>query len=196
MARKKKSNLPNIEILILLVLLFSFISFAVVRCNKTKASYQEEEAQAQNVDAVASKMDSKKTIQEEAKKVVSTDVVENKATNSIVTKEAPVATTPTEPTVVSRLYVTLEDLNLRTGPHLDSTVLTKLNLFEEVFFMNAVTDFTQTISLGPETATEPWVKVRSRKGHVGWVYGAGVNYYRKRRLPDPNAKPYTPPTKQ
>ena len=47
--------------------------------------------------------------------------------------------------------------------------------------MNEVTDSTFQINLGKEVADEPWVKVRSKKGHVGWVYGAGVDYYKYKR---------------
>ena len=72
---------------------------------------------------------------------------------------------------------------------MDSTIITKLKLFEEVSFMDEVTSFKQRISLGPEIAEEPWVKIRSRKGHIGWVYGAGVNYYKKRRLQPPPTVP-------
>jgi hypothetical protein len=81
----------------------------------------------------------------------------------------------------TRLYVTIDGLNLRRSPDLGSEVLVRLPLFEEVYFLNEVTDSTFQISLGYEIADEPYVKVRSKKGHIGWVYGAGVNYYKKKR---------------
>ena len=34
---------------------------------------------------------------------------------------------------------------------------------------------------GYEIADEPWVKVQHKRGRIGWVYGAGVNYYKKKR---------------
>lgn len=172
MAKKKQSfTLPNTEVLIVLVLVFSFITIAVIRCNSTKRAYQETEEEASNDENTATETS------------VATTITEIPATNT--TPEPTTYTPPPAPptSVISKLYVTLEDLNLRTGPHLDSTSITRLPLFEEVFFMNEVTDFTQKISLGPEVADEPWIKIRTRKGHMGWVYGAGVNYYKKRRIP-------------
>jgi len=46
-------------------------------------------------------------------------------------------------------------------------------------FLNEVSDSTDIISLGEGIiANEPWVKVRHYKGNEGWVYGAGVHYYK------------------
>ena len=183
--KKKKSVLPNIEVLIILVLVCSFIMMAVMRCNETKAAYEgTEEAPIVEQTTTTTNIPTTTT-----------------ATNPVVntTPATPQQTTPAPPPIVSsptntvapttrivsRLFVTLENLNLRTGPHLDSTIVAKLKLYEEVMFMNEVTDFSQKISLGPEIADDPWIKVKSLKGHVGWVYGAGVHYYKKRRLPAP-----------
>lgn len=96
----------------------------------------------------------------------------------VIQKEAPTKNAETE---LSKLYVTIDGLKLRTGPSLDSTVLYQCSLFEEVYFMNEVTDSTYQLSLGKEMADEPWVKVKNKRGKVGWVYGAGVNYYKKKR---------------
>lgn len=86
-----------------------------------------------------------------------------------------------KPEYYTRLFVTIDGLNLRDKPDLEGELLVKLPLYETVYFMNEVTDSTFQISLGKETADEPWVKVRSKKGHVGWVYGAGVDYYKYKR---------------
>ena len=88
---------------------------------------------------------------------------------------------PVRTEVKARLYVTIDGLNMRTGPHLDSAVVEKFPLFEEVIFMDEYTDFTQELSLGKETANEPWIKVKSKRGKTGWVWGAGVDYRRKKR---------------
>jgi hypothetical protein len=81
----------------------------------------------------------------------------------------------------SRLYITIKNLNMRKTPDLNGDLITKLELFEEVFFLNEVTDSTFQINLGYEIANEPWVKIKTKKGQEGWVYGAGVNYYKKKR---------------
>lgn len=81
----------------------------------------------------------------------------------------------------SILYITIDGLRLRTGPSLDSTTIVKLPLFEKVYFLDEVTDFKQEINLGLKVTEEPWVKVKTKKGVSGWVYGAGVNYYKKKQ---------------
>ena len=53
--------------------------------------------------------------------------------------------------------------------------------FEQVNFLGEVTDSTTEVNLGYEIANEPWVKVQHTRGKIGWVYGAGVNYYKKKR---------------
>jgi hypothetical protein len=70
---------------------------------------------------------------------------------------------------------------MRRSPELKADVIAELSLFSKVFFMNEVTDSLYEINLGYEVAKEPWVKVRTKKGKEGWVYGAGVNYYKKKR---------------
>ncbi|MBP7273466.1 MAG: SH3 domain-containing protein [Saprospiraceae bacterium] len=79
------------------------------------------------------------------------------------------------------LFVIIDGLNVRTEPNLKAKSLGKLKLFDQVIFMNEVTDTIQKISLGYEEATEPWVKIKTKKGTIGWVYGAGVSYYKKKR---------------
>jgi hypothetical protein len=54
----------------------------------------------------------------------------------------------------------------------------RLPLYEEVFFTGEVTDSLYTIDLGEVTPTAPWVKIRMKDGKEGWVFGAGVSYYK------------------
>ncbi|MEL6656319.1 MAG: SH3 domain-containing protein [Bacteroidota bacterium] len=79
---------------------------------------------------------------------------------------------------ITPLYITIENLALRKGPGLNYEIVDRFKLYEEVSFLNEVSDSAYTIKLGQITTTEPWVKVRSRKGRDGWVYGAGVDYYK------------------
>jgi hypothetical protein len=76
------------------------------------------------------------------------------------------------------LYVTIEGLALRTGPGLNYTIVDRLKLYDEVNFLQEVTDSLYEIKLGSITPREPWVKIRSPKGRDGWVYGAGVDFYK------------------
>jgi hypothetical protein len=70
---------------------------------------------------------------------------------------------------------------MRKEPGLKSETVAKLDLYEQVYFMNEKTDYTQEINLGKEMATDYWVKVKTKSGKVGWVFGAGVHYYKQKR---------------
>lgn len=83
------------------------------------------------------------------------------------------------------LYVTLQDLKVRKGPSRDSAIMSVLQLNEEVMFMEKRTDFRERINIGTETTNEPWVYIQTKKGHKGWVYGAGIHYFKWDRLKDP-----------
>ena len=83
------------------------------------------------------------------------------------------------------LYVTLQDLKVRKGPSRDSAIISVLQLNEEVMFMEKRTDFRERINIGTETTNEPWVYIQTKKGHKGWVYGAGIHYFKWDRLKDP-----------
>ncbi len=76
------------------------------------------------------------------------------------------------------LYSTIDGLNVRVRPELGAPIVGRLTLYAPVTFMNEVTDSLYRIDLGDVTPTEPWVKVRLADGKVGWVYGAGVRYYK------------------
>jgi hypothetical protein len=99
-------------------------------------------------------------------------------------------TTPPKPTTNSTattkpagttLFVTIDGLKVRKEPGLKSTTVATLDLYEQVTFLNERTDWTQEISLGYEKVTDHWVKVRTKAGKTGWVFGAGVNYYKEKR---------------
>lgn len=196
MSKKKKSILPSIEIIIVLVFFLSFIVWAVSKCNATKIMYQEQaveetaEEDELNAGLDETTLDGATTgdpLNPTAATSTVATATPNTSSTTISNTNPTVATTPPSNRVTSSstsgsiLYVTIDGLNMRTGPHLDSSIIRKLELFEEVVFMNEVTDTTQQISLGKEIANEPWVKIRQKRGHVGWVYGAGVHYYKKKR---------------
>lgn len=96
------------------------------------------------------------------------------------TNTATEAAAPKEPNL-SKLYVTIDKLKVRKTPGLKGESLGELKLFDEVYYMNEVTDSTYTVNLGKEKATEPYVKIKTKRGTVGWVFGAGVHYVKKKR---------------
>ena len=80
------------------------------------------------------------------------------------------------------LYVTIENLNLRTQPNVSGKLLGRLKLYEPVTFLSEVTETTQQVTLANgEVTNEPWIKIRTHKGVTGWVYGAGISFYKKKR---------------
>ena len=81
----------------------------------------------------------------------------------------------------SALYVTIEGLKMRKEPGLKGETIAKLKLDEKVYFLGKKSEFTQEINLGYETVTDHWVKVRTQSGKEGWVFGAGVHYYKMKR---------------
>lgn len=83
------------------------------------------------------------------------------------------------------IYVTIDDLNMRTEPTLKSSVLKKLPLHERVYYTGVKTDTTSRINIGTVMADEPWVKVIHEDGTEGWLYGAGVHFYKTQ---NPNAR--------
>ena len=79
------------------------------------------------------------------------------------------------------LYVTIDGLKLRKEPNLKGAVVATLELYEPVSFLNKKSEKTEEISLGYEKVTDHWVKVRTKAGKDGWVFGAGVHYYKMKR---------------
>lgn len=94
---------------------------------------------------------------------------------------APAAAAPAAATQYSTLYVTIDGLKMRKEPNLKGTLVSKLKLYEPVYFLNQKTEKTEEISLGLEKVTDHWVKVRTKSGKEGWVFGAGVHYYKMKR---------------
>jgi Bacterial SH3 domain len=84
-------------------------------------------------------------------------------------------------TKYSTLYVTIDGLKVRKQPNLKGEVIATLELYEQVSFLNQKSEKVEEISLGLEKVTDHWVKVRTQSGKDGWVFGAGVHYYKMKR---------------
>lgn len=161
-----KRILPKIEILIIIVFATSFLIWAMSKCS---VDIDPQNILAAEENATSPNTDTAKILEKPKKRLKPEPPAEQAKTIN------PVAAN------YSRLYVTIKNLKLRDAPELNGKLLGELPLFEEVFFMNEVTDSTQQINLGYEVANEPWVKIRTKKGQEGWVYGAGVHYYKQKR---------------
>ncbi len=154
--KRSRSRVPRVEVLLVLVFLLSVIMWSIARCSRQRRQPKEKEAAAAVADTL----------------------VQTDSAGTSGPAQAPPQTRVVERT---RLYVTINNLKLRSGPSLKHEVITTLPLYEEVWFLDEVTQKRDTINLGYETAIEPWVKVRTRKGKEGWVFGAGVDFYKYKR---------------
>ena len=99
------------------------------------------------------------------------------------TNTAPTTAKPAAPAAKSSstLYVSIDGLKVRKEPGLKGEALEQLPLYSPVTFLNQKTEWTQEISLGYEKVTDHWVKIRTGTGKVGWVFGAGLHYYKTKR---------------
>lgn len=102
-------------------------------------------------------------------------------------KQAPVTTKTTDDAAGIPLFVTIDGLKLRKEPGLKGESIEQLKLNEQVTFLNQKTDWSQEINMGEEKVTDYWVKVRTASGKTGWVFGAGLHYYKMKRSVKPAA---------
>lgn len=161
MSEKKGSILPSVELLIIAVFFIGFAFWAINKCSATQSKYIQRAE--------------KKRLRE----------LEDSLGHKIAAaepKDTPQATAlaPSNAPGLSRLYVSIEGLKVRKSPSTEAEILETLSLFDEVYFLNEVTDSTSTVNLGKQTVSEPWIKVQTKKGRAGWVFGAGVHYYRRK----------------
>ena len=163
MSEKKGSILPSLELMIIAVFFIGFAFWAINKCSDTQSKYinREERKRLRNLeDSLGRKIE---------------------AAKRDTPKTSPIASpTVSAAPALSRLYVCLENLKVRKSPTTSAEILETLPLFEEVYFLNEVSDSTTTVNLGKQTVTEPWIKIQTRKGRAGWVFGAGVHYYRRK----------------
>ncbi len=175
-----KGLLSRIELLIVAVFLIIFLMWAGSRCKETKSRLQEEAMEQTEGDSLTN-IDTKPAddILEEALEEKKDELAARSIPDSL--DSGATSTVAAAPSIaLGKLYITIDKLKIRSEPGLKSKVLGELPLFSEVYFMEEVTDSLYTVSLGKEVATEPYVKVKTKRGTVGWVYGAGVNYYKKK----------------
>ncbi|MEQ1744837.1 MAG: SH3 domain-containing protein, partial [Saprospiraceae bacterium] len=79
------------------------------------------------------------------------------------------------------LYVTIDGLNMRKAPSKKSALVARLHLHEQVLFLNKKSEKPEEINLGLEKVTDYWVNIQTKSGLEGWVFGAGVHYYKIKR---------------
>ncbi len=160
---KKPGLLPKVEIFVIGIFFVGFLMWALSKCSSTKRLYREQAAFEAAEQARADSMER-----------ITADIVPLDTTIEPINPQPNV-----EKVRVPVLYITVNGVNMRSGPGLNHRIVSRLQLFEEVEFLGEVSDSTQEIRLGENlVANEPWVKVKTRKGQQGWVYGACVDYYK------------------
>jgi len=175
MTQEKPSLAVKFQFILFGFLLLVFFIWAGGKCSRSQAAIETERSNEVNelqirdslAQIEADNRAAQRRVQQKANDPVKRDTLRGGQTQIIRERITP-------------LFVTIEGLAMREGPGLNNKILTRLSLFEEISFMNEVTDSLYTIKLGTITPTEPWIKVRSRKGQIGWVYGAGVDYYKRK----------------
>lgn len=192
-------KLPKAETLILLAFLVCTLLWAVSKCSDRRADSVRRVREIEGSDTEERPV-KRDTVVPEAPKKPAAEIVQTPVQNPgpPVVQSAPAepgiapkrpslnpVSTPPPPTKSkesgSTLFVTIEGLKVRKEPGLKSETLAELKLYEPVTFLNKKTEWTQEISLGYEKVTDHWVKVRTASGKEGWVFGAGVHYYKMKR---------------
>ena len=171
MATKGSGSLVRVEFIVSALILLAILIWGTRSCNRTytEARAEREAALRQAyLDSLEQELAAQAAAQPPAAPPgVSLDTIRGGSLQIIRERLTP-------------LYSTIDGLNVRQGPGVQYEVVDRLQLFEEVSFLNEVTDSTEQINLGGITPDEPWVKIRTRKGREGWVYGAGVDFYKRK----------------
>ncbi|MGB3545676.1 MAG: SH3 domain-containing protein [Saprospiraceae bacterium] len=189
MARKSAAPRLRIEFVLTAVVLLVFMIWASRSCNSTRAEYAmiaEEEARRAYEDSVQVAQDAAlqaAELETAARAAAAARVAADAAEETVIQLGGDTLGGGGRRIIrekVVPLYTTIDGLNVRSGPGMNYKLVDRLPLFEEVHYLGEVTDSTYQINLGRVTPDEPWVKIRTPKGKPGWVYGAGVSYYKKK----------------
>ena len=215
-------NIPKAETLILLAFLVCMALWATSKCSERRADSVRRVRTIEGSDNEERPSKQDTAVVQAAPKNPAPEVAENPAVPPVtqsqpVTAPAPKpGAAPKRPGLVSELkpvssggsggsssswstlFVSIEGLKVRKEPGLKGETVAELKLYEPVTFLNKKTDWTQEISLGYEKVTDHWVKIRTQSGKEGWVFGAGVHYYKMKRpgvLEDKKPVPTAPKKK-
>lgn len=71
-------------------------------------------------------------------------------------------------------YSWIDNLKIRNKPGLKENVIGFLKEGEQVYFLNKKSAFKDKISLRGFFLNEPWLKIKTKKGKIGWVFGGGI----------------------
>ncbi|MFT4751361.1 MAG: hypothetical protein ACJA0J_001108 [Bdellovibrionota bacterium] len=183
MATKKTNNARLVPFIIMSLLTLIFLIWAMQQCSRDDGDYAmiaEREARETYIDTMR---------RAEQERQIQTQInveAEARAEALLRARTQPlpgdsIVHFPTADVVIQQvtlLYSTINGLNVRTGPSIKNNKIARLGLYEEVIFTGEITDSLYTIDLGEISPTAPWVKVKLKDDKEGWVFGAGVSYYK------------------
>jgi len=153
-------SLRTIELVGIGLLLLAGLMYGVSKCSRSKSNVKKENVS--NVENTDKKNESVLQVDENDEKV-----------NALR----------------RRIYVTMDSIKMRKGPHKDSALAKILPFGEELIDMGDYQN-EQTIRIAADNvATEPWIKVRTKEGMTGWVFGGGVRPYPKKKPEPKKVKP-------
>ena len=219
-------KLPKAETLILLAFLVCMTLWAMSKCSERRADSVRRVREIEGTDNDERPRLRDTVLVEQSAPKISKEVVKEDPDEAPIAQPAQTAVLTPKPGVIpkrptltneiskpappppsastssgtsngSTLFVSIEGLKVRKEPGLKGETLAELKLYEPVTFLNKKTEWTQEISLGYEKVTDHWVKIRTQSGKEGWVFGAGVHYYKmKRPGQTPEKKPVEPAPKK
>ncbi len=103
-----------------------------------------------------------------------------------VTSSTPPAPKPTSSAPVAQpkstgttMYVVIDSMKLRKEPTLDGQVLQLMRKGDGVTLNGERSKNIYKLKIDDVTYQEPWIKVTTKSGKTGWIYGAGLRAYKK-----------------
>jgi uncharacterized protein YgiM (DUF1202 family) len=202
MAERRGSRMPSMETIVIVAFFLFFTLWGVSKCNDSRARARlaaEAKLTQRQRDSIARVVVQPLPTQSVQPVTTVTQpqnpipVVENVPVpaphnSRVITPNTVQQTQPqvaiaqpqATPTVVQssgqQLYVHEPSLNVRTEPSLSAKSLGTLSFGASVTYLSKTSD-TQELSVGSRTVDEPWFKIKTKRGTVGWVYGGYVKFY-------------------
>lgn len=185
----KRSIWLTIESIAIAVFFIFFISWSMRKCNEesylrqnTSNKYHLERARDSMAKAIRENTDVVEEEKPAAVEETKPKEAAEKTKPETAKAEKPAKTATPKPTKkaetkasAKQFQVIADGANLREKPALNARSLGKLKLNDMVTFLNETSKEKQKINIGGnKTTAELWYKVKTQKGTVGWIYGAGI----------------------
>jgi len=98
-------------------------------------------------------------------------------TESISTSETTEVTEIPQKEKETTLYAWVDKLRIREQPTTKSEIVAEVKEGTSFIYMNEKTDFKDRINLRGTLFNEPWLKIKTKEGKVGWVFGGAIKFY-------------------